>query len=586
MFYSLGDEPGIADLSAYWDFDFSDQALVEMRGWLRERYGTLAALNRQWGTDFAAWDLVTPPTTTAAMRRTDDNFSAWADHKDFMDHSFAAALKMGNDAVRSVDPDAYVGIGGAQMPGWGGYDYARIARSLTAIEPYDIGNNIEILRSLNPALAVETTSFARGPWERHRVWYELLHGNRGLIIWDDKNKFVTKEGVIGARGREVEPYYTELGNGIASLLMNSRRQADPIAIHYSQASMRTEWMLAQRPKGEAWVNRSSSTERRDSDFLRLRESFCRLVEDLGFQYNFVAYDQVERGELLRGGYRVLILPRSTSLSTAEAQAIREFLDQGGTAIAVGAPGIFDEHSRHLDQPLLQHPRLVQLAGDVLNYHQHRLIGKEGPVLEAMGKLLREAGLRPEFTVSGGTGVETHVFRNGSVRIVGLHTNPQLRVDELGPPEFRSNERFEKPRLVRLALPSELYVYDLRAARALGRQKELTATLDPYEPALYSLTAEPFPALRVSAPQRVARGATARLGLSFAGPSPASVHLLHVDVLDPSGKRVSHYSGNVLAPAGRAAYLLPVALSDPPGRWQLRIRDLLSGQVQTAVVEVF
>ena len=39
-------------------------------------------------------------------------------------------------------------------------------------------------------MAVTTTSFATGPWEKHRVWYEMLHGNRGLIIWDDKAAFV------------------------------------------------------------------------------------------------------------------------------------------------------------------------------------------------------------------------------------------------------------------------------------------------------------------------------------------------------------------------------------------------------------
>ena len=48
-----------------------------------------------------------------------------------MDEAFARALKMGNDAIRSVDPQAYVGIGGGQMPGWGGYDYSRITTSLT-----------------------------------------------------------------------------------------------------------------------------------------------------------------------------------------------------------------------------------------------------------------------------------------------------------------------------------------------------------------------------------------------------------------------------------------------------------------------
>ncbi|HLK19868.1 MAG TPA: beta-galactosidase, partial [Bryobacteraceae bacterium] len=178
VFYDLGDESGIANLAAPWDFDFSDQSLAEMRVWLKERYGTLAVLNNQWGTQFATWDSVVPETTTEAMRHRDGNFSAWADHKEWMDIAYARALRMGVDAIHSVDPKAFVGICGAQMPGWGGYDYARLANALNFFEPYDIGNNIEIIRSLVPATPVVTTSFARGPWEKHRVWYELLHGNR------------------------------------------------------------------------------------------------------------------------------------------------------------------------------------------------------------------------------------------------------------------------------------------------------------------------------------------------------------------------------------------------------------------------
>jgi hypothetical protein len=247
FFYSLADETGIADLAAFWDFDFSDSSLDGMREWLKQRYGTLTALNRQWGSDFAAWDRVMPDTTRQAMRREDGNYSAWADHKEWMDISYAGALKMGADAVRSIDPEAYTAIGGAQMPGWGGYDYSRIAESLTAIEPYDIGGNIEILRSLNPRMAVLTTSFARGSWEKHRVWYELLHGNRGLVIWDEKHEFVSADAQPGERARETAPYYRELRDGLGALIVNSRRLSDPIAIHYSQPSMRTEWMLAQKP---------------------------------------------------------------------------------------------------------------------------------------------------------------------------------------------------------------------------------------------------------------------------------------------------------------------------------------------------
>jgi hypothetical protein len=597
LFYDLADESGIADLAAYWDFDFSDQSLAEMRVWLKERYATLAALNLQWETGFERWDAVIPDTTHEAMKRADDNFSSWADHKEWMDVSYARALKMGVAAIRSVDPDAYVGIAGAQMPGWGGYDYYRLSQVLSAIEPYDIGNNIEMIRSFNPGIAVVTTSFARGPWEKHRIWYELLHGARGNLIWDEKGEHVTNDGSIGPRGREVMPYYTELRDGIAALLINSVRESDPVAIHYSQASLRTEWMLAQRPQGDAWINRTSSTERIDSNFLRLRESYCRLIEDLGLQYNFVAYGQVEQGELVRRGYRVLILPRSSALSEPEATAILEFMERGGFVIADGDPGLFDEHSRRLSQSRLSgifnavqgRGRAVRLSA--LDYHQLRLINKEGELHETMRKLLGENGVRPAFAAVDEmsrpvVGVETHRFRNGGVIIVGLLSNPELRVDELGPPEFKSNEHFEKPRTIRLLLPADLYSYDIRGAKALGRQKEITVTLDPYEPAVFAFSPSPLPAIRISAPQRIARGEIARIGLGFDGSSLAATHVFHLDIRNPAGKVVDYYSSNVLALNGSGAYAIPFACNDTPGRWTIRVNDLLSGQSRTVEVNVF
>ncbi|NUN03070.1 MAG: beta-galactosidase [Bryobacteraceae bacterium] len=607
VFYSLGDESGVADLASYWDFDFSDHSLAEMRRWLKERYGTLPALNKQWGTDFASWDRVVPDTTDEAMKRTDGNYSAWSDHKEWMDVSFSRALKMGADAVRSVDPDAYVGIGGAQMPGWGGYDYSKIVQAVSALEPYDIGNNIEIIRSLNPELAVVTVAFARGPWEKHRVWYELLHGNRGLLIWDDKNEFVTKEGTPGERGLEVKPYYLELKRGIASLLMNSERRADPIAIHYSQPSMRTEWMLAQRPKGEAWVNRGSATERLDSEFMRLRETWCRLIEDLALQYNFVSYAQVEEGELIRKGYRVLVLPRSTSLSESEAREIRSFVEQGGVVIADGEPGSYDAHSRKLAQSSLADllppkgggihsekgsgkGKLVLLNHTAINYHQQRLVGKEGAIHQWANRMISDAGVQAPFKVTGGSGqpvvgVETHRFVNGGVTIVGVHSNPQLRVNELGPPEFKSNERFEKPQNVKLALPSEMQVYELRTGKHLGRLQSVDIALDPYEPVLYDLSALPLPELRVVGPATVKRGANARIGISVANPSLASMHVMHVEVVNPWGDVVPHYSGNLLAPHGSAGKLIPIATNDPAGKWQVRVRDVISGQTKTVAFDV-
>ena len=606
VFYSLGDESGIADLAAFWDFDFSDQSLVPMRRWLQQKYPSLAALNTEWGTDFPSWDRVMPLTTHEAMQRSGDNFAPWADFKEWMDISYADALRMGTDAIHEVDKDAYVSIGGGQMPGWGGYDYARLTQALTAIEPYDIGNNVEIIRSLNPQMPMLTTAFAKGDWEKHRVWRELLHGNRGLIIWDDKHEYVGKDGKPGPHGIEASTYYNELRNGIAAQIINSQSVSDPIAIHYSQASMRTEWMLARRPEGDAWMMRGASKERTDNDFMRLRESWCRLIEDEGLQYNFVSYGQLEQGELLKRGYRIFILPRSSSLSKAEVEAIRAFVAGGGVVIADGEPGVFDEHSRRLPAASLAdlfggsqegpvavrtfgRGKAISIHADTLNYHQNRLINKEGPVHQLVGDLLRSNGVRPEFAIADANGrppvgVEVHVFRNGGVELITLLSNPQMRVDELGPPDFRSNARFEKPISFKLSLPCAMSVYDVRQAKSLGSQHEMTVNLNPYEPTILAVTQAAMPRLEIFAPSEVQRGSTANIGLNCPQ-TPAAKHVIRVDVLDPSGNQVPFYSENVIADGGSALKRVPFAMSDAAGAWTVRVHDMLSGETASKTITV-
>jgi hypothetical protein len=599
FFYSLADESGIADLAAFWDFDFSDQSLVPMRRWLQERYITLAALNAEWGAAFTTWNAVTPPTTHEAMQRKDDNFAAWADFKEWMDITFADALTMGRKAIESVDPHAYVNIGGGQRPGWGGYDYARITQALTSIEPYDIGNNVEIIRSLNPKIPMVSTGFANGPWEQHRVWHELFHGHRGLIIWDEKQEYA-RNGQPGLRGVEAAKYYNEIRDGAGALIINSEAITDPIAIHYSQASMRTEWMLARRPEGDKWIDRNAGTERSDDEFLRLRQSWCELIEDQGLQYNFVSYSQTETGELLKGGYRVLVLPRSSSLSGAEVAAIRDFVSQGGVVIADGEPGTFNEHSRRLptspltdlfggthDQPVTVRNfgkgKAIFLKAGTLEYLQDRLSGKEGATHQLIGDLLRANNIVPEYAVTDSAGkpvvgVETHVFRNGGIDIVTLMSNPLLRVDELGPPDFRSNKRFETPVKVHLKMPAEMYIYDSRTGKSLGRRQSGDMILNPYEPLIFSVSPTPFPKVTVFAPAEAKRGSVVEIGIGM-GTTTAANHIFHVDVFDPKGKRVPYYTENLVAIGGNARKLLPLAVNDVTGEWKIRIRDGFTGETK-------
>jgi hypothetical protein len=211
-------------------------------------------------------------------------------------------------------------------------------------------------------------------------------------------------------------------------------------------------------------------------------------------------------------------------------------------------------------------RKITLVSDMVDYHQKRLIGKEAPDREAVQQALVNSGLHPDYPITDEsgkhpTGVETHLFRNGGVTIIALLTNPQLRVDELGPPEFKSNDRFAKPRTVQLAFQREMYVYDVRAAKTLGRQKQITITLDPYDPAIFAASPVAIAELEISAPVRIQRGESAQIGLGFAHASPAATHVFHLDVIDPAGKTVDYYSGNIIASHGRAAKWLPLAFND-------------------------
>jgi Beta-galactosidase len=586
LFYNLGDEPGIADLSAFWDFDFSPASLAAMRAWLKTRYRDLARLNAEWGAKFRSWDTVVPMTTHEAIMRPDQNFAAWGDFKEWMDVAFARALRRGSDAIHAADPTALSAIEGGQIPGWGGYDYSRLATSVDAIELGDVGDNVEMVRSFNPNTVMLTTSFRGGAAEEHRVWRELLRGMRGLILWDPTHQFVGDDGSVGDRGRAGSRYFHEIRDGIGALLINSRRHEDPIAILYSPASLRIGWLLDRIRDGDDWSRRSASSELTDNPIRTATRRYARAIEHSGLEHRFFSAREIEEGELSRTGCRVLILPGVIALSARAAEQIRRFVDAGGTLIADHQPGIFDEHGRRRATPALSdlftrpesaiisraesgRGRAVYLAPPA---RQDNDAGNQ------MRALLAAAGVKPFATLVGGDGqptddVETYLFTNGDVRILALLRDPAAS-GGAAPPET-----------VELALPRRYAIYDIRARRALGDTARLKVVLGPVGPVVLALAPRPVAAPSISGPSRVNAGDSAEFRIGPAGATPAALDILHIEVADPDGNVIPYYGRNLPAPAGVASYRLPLAVNDKPGSWTLRARDVLTGATATARLQV-
>jgi hypothetical protein len=590
LFYNLGDEPGIADLAAFWDFDFSEASLTGMRGWLQERYGSLDALNQEWDSYFSRWEEVMPMTTREALQRSDGNFAAWSDFKEWMDVAFARAIERGTAAVHAADPEAIAAIEGAQIPGWGGYDYSRLAASVDAMEIYDFGDNVGIARSFNPKLIMLLTTGGHGPYENHRLWRETLRGFRGLILWDEKNEFVDNNGQVGEWGRKAAPYFAEMRGGLGALLINSRRHIDPIAVLYSPASMRVQWLLDRKTTGEDWTRRSASAEYQGDAIRTATRDFARLVEHRGLQHRFLSSADVGRGELRRGDYRILMLPHTIALSAAEAKEIRDFVERGGVALAEGEPGLFDEHGRRLARPLLSEvfPGLVTRSTTSFAFGKGKAIylplsdhrGRRGR--QPAAEILDAAGVRPSFPLLRADGsvaddVETKIFDNGAVTIVALQRDfPGTQ--EAGPGSIPSGSEE-----VALALPRQFFVYDLRKGRLVGSTDRVPVALAPVEPVLLALSEKPLAPLSVSGPRATRRGANAEI--SAFSSSPAAFDVIHLDAVDPEGNTVAHYSGNLLVTGARTTKLVPFAVNDKPGVWKICVKDLLGGATATAELVV-
>ena len=566
VFLNLGDETGIADLSAAWDFDRSPESLAAMRIWLRGRLGTLAALNRAWGTQFAAWDDVIPATNDAAIR-DDAAVPSWMAFKHWMDVAFARAVRAGTDAVHHGDPEALAGLEGGQMPGWGGYDYGLLAPSVDAMEIYDMGNAVEIARSLNPALRVLTTSFAGGPAEQRRLWHEWLLGARGSIVWDETGAVMGADGRPGPRGVELAPVFRALTGARGAQLLDAVPERDRVAILYSQASFRLEWLLARRRDGGNWAARDAEAEDADTPWRAATRRIARLLADLGAPARWITPETLKAGGLARDGVRVLVLPHSLALSDPEISAIRGFAAAGGLVLADSQPGGRDEMGR-----VRSEPPLAGLARSGRLRPTPATPAALAALLDSAGATAALSLLEPDG--SPAEGVDIRLFRSGDAVIAGIQRQ------DGGPGDGGPGGR-----MLTLRLPAPLWVQPLGGAAPAMRLREQTLALDPVAPTLLALSAARLPGPTLAGPARAAAGDLVALRLGLDGPTPLAAQFMDITVRDPAGTPVPALSDTMRVPQGGCLWRWPLAVDDRAGTWRVTASDAATGRVAVLEVQV-
>ncbi len=345
LYLSLGDETGIADLSAAWDFDETGSVVRAWRRALRIRYGSVSRLDRAWHGRFRRWSEVRPTRTDQALDGTGP-VAGWLDYKAWMDARFAAVLRRGTEAVHRADPGARAAIEGVQLPGWGGYDYPRLAPAVDVIEDGSVGYGFSILQAFHPGLVLLTTAQGDGPEDAHRLWRALLLGGRGVVIWDPDGQVMRPDGLPGPRGAALAPVLAGLRGPLGTRLLHARPERDTVGVLYSQASFRMRWLLdrrVDRSRGLDWTQRSNDQDLVDSPWRRSLEDAADALAHLGRTPDWIDADALTQARL--DGLHAILLPQAIVLDDRAVVLLRRFAARGGLLVADGEPGTFDAAGR-------------------------------------------------------------------------------------------------------------------------------------------------------------------------------------------------------------------------------------------------
>ena len=627
LVYDLGDENVLGGHYGPSNFCVSPTCLKKFQEYLKTEYGNLNALNNEWNTNFKNWDEVKPQTFKEA--RKSGNYPPWLDHRMYMDSIFADIHRFCRDTIQSVDPWARVGFEGALKTGsFTGYDWWRLSREMGMLGLYTRWFNRypsqkEIVRSFakkGTLLGMWFGSYLHH-WrdedaQRYFPWEHLFHGFNAVMIYNP----CVPGGIFPAFKGDLSPFpwwnwtmeeINEIKKGIGKLILNCKRENDGIAIHYSQSSLHASTILSDL--GSYLANAPN---------VNSQDEFCLVLEDLGLQYNFVSYQQIEKGELLKKKYKVLILPYSLSISKKEGKEIERFVRNGGLLIADYKAGIMDKHGKILKEGLLD-----KVFG--LERGENKLSTKKVNM-----KFWTEATVEPEISVTTASALEKvenvplvivnkygrgyaiylnflmdkykevcefskgNTYRQFIFGLLFRYGNIKKKV-ELMTPDGRKLEKCEvcffKDRGgieyagflkmskgeegVKINFPYKAHLYDVRKKIYFGFTDTISTDISFARAKLYALLPYEIKGLNVDMKEKYRQGDIIKyhIRLEISKGSP-STHVFRLEVYDPEGNLLRYYSKNILvASGGNYKGEIPLALNEKEGNYRLVITEIVSGK---------
>jgi len=438
--------------------DFSEQSVAAFRDWLRERYGTLDALNDAWGTAFwgqryGAWEHVGAPHPTPSV----GNPAQQLDFARFTDHQLRACFVAERDAIRAhAAQPVTTNFMANECPTTDLFAWAR---------EVDIVSNDHYLTAADPrghvglALAADLTrSVAAG-----RPWILLEH-SPSAVNWQPRN--------VAKRAGELERNSMQhLARGADGIMFFQWRASRSGAEKFHSAMLPhagttsrvfrevvrlgTDLRALAQVRGSQvraqvallWDQESfwaQDLEWRPSVDVRHRDRVRAFYERLWRDGLTVDFAQPSQD---LSDYPLVVAPASYLLRAADAANLTRYVEQGGTLVVSFFSGIVDEHDAVHAGGFLAPLRdalgvtveefLPLREGDTtsVRWHPDESHGPADVLLEAdvwQDDLVlhgaQVVGTYVDGPAAGRPAITRHVRGEG----VGWYVSTRLGIDELGP----------------------------------------------------------------------------------------------------------------------------------------------------------
>ena len=348
------------------EFCFCPHTIAKFRTWLREKYGTLEALDRAWYRTFAGWDEVEPPRYGTILSYTD-----FIDWKTFIAAKLEGDLRMKAEAAGLAEPRRAFRISShsdvpavllSPLSGYGSPDDWRMSRAVdaygTSIYPKHASSTApwSPVRLMSGLDGIRSAAGGRGWWIGElqagqgatgvRVanpvtaadlrlwgWSVISRGVRSISYYAwypmssgyESNGYgmIELDGTLTVRARAAGAF-ADLVSRNANLFNALQPERADVAIVYNRLSQ----MAGGNTVGPGQTARGAMI------------GAYRALYDRNIQADFIHVDDLVAGAGAK--YKAIYFPYPVMMSAAVAGALKDYVRNGGTLIAEARPAWNDE----------------------------------------------------------------------------------------------------------------------------------------------------------------------------------------------------------------------------------------------------